>query len=167
MARIVVIFDMKRVSKDGTDLDCVGASADRFDALVAAQGHTMASAIQWYGSTGDIEWLDAHNEDITESDIAPYSNFFDTEYALWKQEMKEAALNQSAEALAKIERNSLLAKTDWWATSDRTMTDDQKAYRQALRDLPASPNWSPRMSWVEDEEIAVVVGVTWPIKPLD
>ena len=35
-------------------------------------------------------------------------------------------------------RNILLAKTDWWAFSDRTMTAEQTAYRQALRDLPAN-----------------------------
>jgi len=35
-------------------------------------------------------------------------------------------------------RNCLLKETDWWAVSDRTMTDDEKAYRQALRDLPAN-----------------------------
>ena len=35
------------------------------------------------------------------------------------------------------ERNVLLAETDWMANSDVTMTDDWKAYRQALRDLPA------------------------------
>lgn len=35
-------------------------------------------------------------------------------------------------------RDELLAGTDWWAVSDRTMTPEQSAYRQALRDLPAN-----------------------------
>lgn len=35
-------------------------------------------------------------------------------------------------------RNGLLAETDWWAMSDRTMTTAQTNYRQQLRDLPAS-----------------------------
>jgi len=35
-------------------------------------------------------------------------------------------------------RNQLLAETDWWAVSDRTMTSAQTNYRQQLRDLPAS-----------------------------
>ena len=38
----------------------------------------------------------------------------------------------------KEKRNSLLAETDWWANSDVTMTDEQRIYRQALRDLPAN-----------------------------
>lgn len=35
-------------------------------------------------------------------------------------------------------RTRRLAETDWWASSDRTMTAEQTAYRQALRDLPAN-----------------------------
>jgi len=38
----------------------------------------------------------------------------------------------------RIERNKLLAETDWMANSDVTMTDAWKTYRQALRDLPAA-----------------------------
>ena len=32
-------------------------------------------------------------------------------------------------------RNEKLAETDWWANSDRTMTQAQIEYRQALRDI--------------------------------
>jgi len=32
-------------------------------------------------------------------------------------------------------RNIKLANTDWWASSDLTMTDAQKKYRQDLRDI--------------------------------
>lgn len=35
----------------------------------------------------------------------------------------------------RIERNFLLASTDWWALSDHTMTQAQIDYRQALRDI--------------------------------
>ena len=35
-------------------------------------------------------------------------------------------------------RNRLLAETDWMANSDVTMSDEWRAYRQALRDLPAN-----------------------------
>lgn len=47
----------------------------------------------------------------------------------------------------RYKRNKLLAEVDWWATSDRTMTTEETAYRQALRDLPsnttdpANPTW--------------------------
>lgn len=38
-------------------------------------------------------------------------------------------------------RDKKLADTDVWALSDRTMTADQTAYRQSLRDLPTHANW--------------------------
>ena len=34
----------------------------------------------------------------------------------------------------RIQRNNLLAKTDWSALSDNTMSDAMKTYRQQLRD---------------------------------
>ena len=39
------------------------------------------------------------------------------------------------------ERNALLAETDWMASSDLTMSDEWKTYRQALRDLPNHSNF--------------------------
>ena len=37
--------------------------------------------------------------------------------------------------ILRVERNRLLFETDWWASSDLTMTDAQKKYRQDLRDI--------------------------------
>jgi len=34
-------------------------------------------------------------------------------------------------------RDMLLAETDWWAVQDRTMSQEEKDYRKALRDLPS------------------------------
>lgn len=49
------------------------------------------------------------------------------------------------------ERNTLLAETDWWAVSDRTMTQAEIDYRQALRDVP--------------EQAGFPHNITWPTKP--
>lgn len=38
-------------------------------------------------------------------------------------------------------RNMLLAETDWWAVSDRTMSQKEREYRQALRDMPDQEGW--------------------------
>ena len=38
----------------------------------------------------------------------------------------------------RVERDRLLATTDWRASSDLTLADAWKTYRQSLRDLPAS-----------------------------
>ncbi len=62
------------------------------------------------------------------------------------------------EQVLRRERKIFLDKTDWWATSDRTMTDEQKAYRQKLRDLPATA--SPELN-----ERGELINVTWPTKP--
>ena len=51
-------------------------------------------------------------------------------------------------------RNRLLAETDWWGTSDNTMTADQTKYRKDLRDLPSGL-----------DTIEKVANVTWPTKP--
>ena len=44
---------------------------------------------------------------------------------------------KAKKALEKLreERNKRLAETDWWASADLTMTAEQTAYRQALRDI--------------------------------
>ena len=55
-------------------------------------------------------------------------------------------------------RNRKMQMTDWWATSDRTMTDEQKAYRQELRDFPSTA--SPSL-----DELGNLTGVTWPTEP--
>ena len=45
------------------------------------------------------------------------------------------------------ERDSLIAETDWWATSDRTMTAEQTAYRQALRDITGQAGFPTNITW--------------------
>lgn len=55
----------------------------------------------------------------------------------------------------RTQRNKLLADSDWMAVSDRTSTDAQKTYRQALRDLPA--NQTP-----SDMQLS---NITWPTEP--
>lgn len=53
----------------------------------------------------------------------------------------------------RLVRDSRLTETDWWAVSDRTMTAEQTAYRQALRDITTHANW-PNLA---DSD--------WPTKP--
>jgi len=71
------------------------------------------------------------------------------------QEMVDAAaLEVSAEfALSALrsKRNQLLAETDYLALADATLTDEMRAYRQALRDLPANT--------------ADPANPVWPVKP--
>ena len=48
-------------------------------------------------------------------------------------------------------RNKLLEETDWWGLSDHTMTTDQIAYRQNLRDVT--------------DQASFPKSITWPTKP--
>ena len=52
------------------------------------------------------------------------------------------------------DRNEKLAETDFYGISDLTMSNDMKAYRKALRDLPATLN-----------NTTVLQTITWPTKP--
>ena len=45
------------------------------------------------------------------------------------------------------QRNLKLAATDWRAGSDLTMSDEWKAYRQALRDIPAQAGFPNSITW--------------------
>lgn len=57
------------------------------------------------------------------------------------------AASAIAESEAKGKRNDLLAETDWWANSDRTMTQAEIDYRQALRDLPQQAGFPDNVTW--------------------
>ena len=48
---------------------------------------------------------------------------------------------QEARKVLEPKRDLLLSKTDWWAVSDRTMTQAETDYRQALRDLTSHANF--------------------------
>ena len=54
-------------------------------------------------------------------------------------------------ALVRQARDEFLAETDVWALSDRTMTAEQTAYRQALRDIT--------------DQAGFPTDITWPPKP--
>ena len=53
--------------------------------------------------------------------------------------------------LLREERNRRLAETDWWASSDLTMSQAQIDYRQALRDIT--------------DTYQSLDTVVWPVKP--
>ena len=55
------------------------------------------------------------------------------------------------EGEVRSERDGLIASTDVWALSDRTMTSEQTAYRQALRDITGQAGFP--------------TDITWPTKP--
>jgi len=71
----------------------------------------------------------------------------------WDEVNKKLQDLTSAEPMKELraERDRLIAATDWWASSDLTMTDAQKSYRQALRDIT--------------KDYDSLDDVKWPTKP--
>lgn len=55
------------------------------------------------------------------------------------------------------ERDILIAETDWWASSDLTMSTAQTNYRQALRDITTQ---TPSL-----DDDGKLTGIEWPTKP--
>ena len=127
----------------------------------------MASVSQALSELGITEWVlrgeptteaefnqmfrkvtgaDANGSAIESSDPAD----FGTDWATVSAKVDELTAAEPMKALRE-ERNRRIAETDWWASSDLTMTAEQTAYRQALRDITASA------TSLDD--------VTWPTKP--
>ena len=92
-----------------------------------------------------LEWLDSGQTKPTETEVTN----------------KVTALDAAEPMrLLRLERDARIAKTDWRASSDLTVSDAWKTYRQALRDLPASA--SPKL---DSEYELDLTSVTWPTEP--
>jgi len=72
-----------------------------------------------------------------------YSPFTYAEYTAKYTEIE----NAEPMRLLRVERNKKLTETDWWASSDLTMTDEQKKYRQDLRDITESATSLDDVKW--------------------
>ena len=96
-------------------------------------------------SDGTLDWLD---KSITE----PTSTAIEVEVT--------RLTNAEPMRLLRIERDNRLAKTDWRASSDLTLSAAWKTYRQSLRDLPASA--SPKLDTDGNLDMS---SVTFPTEP--
>ena len=114
------------------------------DFLFGRSGIDQETAVVEGDSYDDIYWLDENILYTDEELVAAY---------------QEAKKNQPVWDMFIEERNRRLTETDWWALADRAITEDQKSYRQALRDLPVTAE--PEMI---DGKLDVE-SVVWPVKP--
>ena len=90
---------------------------DKFDALLSLKPN------------GEYSWVGTEYANLTGSD-KPTEAEIDAEVTRLN--------NAEPMRLLRVERDRLLATTDWRASSDLTLADAWKTYRQSLRDLPAS-----------------------------
>ena len=99
----------------------------------------------WIGTEySGLEWLS--------SGSAPTESEIDAEVT--------RLTNAEPMRLLRVERNARLLACDWRASSDLTLSDSWKTYRQALRDLPASA--SPKLDSNGDLDMS---SVTFPTEP--
>ena len=116
---------------------------DKLDALDTLKPNSLW---QWQGTdyTG-LNWVDSSQTKPTESEIDAEVTRLD---------------NAEPMRLLRVERDKRLSVCDWRASSDLTLADAWKTYRQALRDLPASA--SPSLDSDYDLDLT---SVTWPTEP--
>ena len=92
-----------------------------------------------------LEWLDSKQTQPTKTEVID----------------KVAELDAAEPMrLLRLERDRRIKLTDWRASSDLTLADAWKTYRQALRDLPASATPKLDSSYNLD-----LTSVTWPTEP--
>ena len=88
-----------------------------------------------------------------EGKLVQFTNAEETALTAKKKEWTDGAAARAWEAL-RVERDNKIAKSDWRANSDVTMSDAWKTYRQELRDLPSKYN-----------DTTVQETITWPEEP--
>ena len=109
---------------------------------------SLKPGAQWVLRGNDysgLEWLDSGQTKPTETEVTNKITALDAAEAM---------------RLLRYERDKRIAKTDWRASSDLTLADAWKTYRQALRDLPASA--TPMLG--SDYQLDLT-SVTWPTEP--
>ena len=116
---------------------------DKLDALDTLKPNSLW---QWQGTDySGLNWVDSSQTKPTESEIDAEVTRLD---------------NAEPMRLLRVERDRRLSVCDWRASSDLTISDAWKTYRQALRDLPASA--SPSLDSNYDLDLT---SVTWPTEP--
>ena len=107
--------------------------------------YSLKPNAKWNMAGDTINWLDSSETQPSDSEI-------ETEVV--------RLTNLLPMTLLRNERNSRLAKTDWRASSDLTLSTAWKTYRQSLRDLPASA--SPKLDSDGNLDMS---SVTFPTEP--
>ena len=146
--RLTIIRDMGLVNIDGRghdEQDMTGIPDN-------------VHALQWYGASGEIEFVDnTPNQEITslpswasDKATAMSTKLAEEDAEALRLEEEAKAHDESPEGKAEViraDRDRLIAETDWWALSDVTMTEAQSAYRQALRDITSQAGFPENIDW--------------------
>jgi len=110
--------------------------------------HALKPGAQWTLIGDDysgLNWIDSKETKPTETEVNDKISELDALEPI---------------RLLRIERDKKLGATDWRALSDLTLSSEWSAYRQALRDIPATA--SPKLN---SEHELDLTSITWPTEP--
>ena len=99
---------------------------DKFDALLSLKPN------------GEYSWVGTEYANLTGSD-KPTESEIDAEVTRLN--------NAEPMRLLRVERDRLLTACDWRASSDLTLADTWKTYRQELRDVPSQAGFPDNITW--------------------
>ena len=116
--------------------------------------NTRVNALMSLKPSAEFSWVGTDYSGLTwlDSGSAPTESEIDAEVTRLN--------NLEPMKLLRQERNERLAACDWRASSDLTLADAWKTYRQTLRDLPASG--SPKL---DTDGNLDMTSVTFPTEP--
>lgn len=92
-------------------------------------GQVVQVSSETFEVHSSMRWVDAP-EEVTAGWQILEDGTWSNPFALSAEQQAAADLEQ-----LRMQRNGKLRKTDMWALSDRTMSAEMTAYRQALRDI--------------------------------
>ena len=114
---------------------------------IPAALHSLKPGSEWVLRGDDysgLEWLDSSQTKPTETEVNSKISELD---------------NAEPMRLLRIERDKRIIKTDWRASSDLTLSDAWKTYRQALRDITTQ---TPKLNSEYELDLTSVI---WPTEP--
>ena len=143
---------MKYAIVDGTTVKSSGTIYELFPNVSFPKSGAPASFVSENNMLEITEWISTTKPDqkLTKVDVyVEDGKAYNCKVETCTEEEKNAAIASQWRNIRE-DRDERLKETDWRATSDRTLTDNWRDYRQALRDVPTQ---------------ADPFNITWPNPP--
>ena len=143
---------MKYAIVDGTTVKSSGTIYELFPNVSFPKSGAPASFVSENNMLEITEWISTTKPDqkLTKVDVyVEGGKAYNCKVETCSEEEKNAAIASQWQNIRE-DRDERLKETDWRATSDRTLTDNWRDYRQALRDVPTQ---------------ADPFNITWPNPP--
>ena len=143
---------MKYAIVDGTTVKSSGTIYELFPNVSFPKSGAPASFVSDNNMLEITEWISTTKPDqkLTKVDVyVEGGKAYDCKVETCTEEEKNAAIASQWQNIRQ-DRDERLKETDWRASSDLTLSEDWKTYRQALRDVPTQSD---------------PYSITWPTEP--